>query len=84
MKYVSEEAIAKMKRVTSGVGSEDAQADAEDARYRNQSRRGGPLEVFVVFVESDVQFTDGKTSSSGKRRKQEGDRYEDHDDLRDE
>ena len=54
MKYVSEEAIAKMKRVTSGVGSEDAQADAEDARYRNQSRRGGPLEVFVVFVESDV------------------------------
>ena len=54
MKYVSEEAIAKMKRVTSGVGSEDAQADAEDARYRNQSRRGGPLEVFVVFVEPDV------------------------------
>ena len=54
MKYVSEEAIAKMKRVTSGVGSEDAQADAEDSRYRNQSRRGGPLEVFVVFVEPDV------------------------------
>ena len=47
MKYVSEEAITKMKKATSGFGSEDAEADAEDAHYLSKSRRGGPLEVCV-------------------------------------
>lgn len=49
MKYVSEEAIARMKNAIGG-GSGDAEADREDARYANQSRRNGPLEVIFSLI----------------------------------
>ena len=42
MKYVAEEA---MKQAGLGSDSLSKQADAEEAKYRSQSKRGGPLEV---------------------------------------
>ena len=42
MKYVEE---AAMKQAGLGSDSLSKQADAEEARYQSQSKRGGPLEV---------------------------------------
>ena len=42
MKYVAEEA---MKQAGLGSDSLSKQADAEEAKYQSQSKRGGPLEV---------------------------------------